>query len=749
MRKKMFLFLCVLFTLNMNAQDVDSLFDLSLEELMEIEVVSSSKVQQKKELAPNVISVFPNKIISNFGWNNIDQVLTKHQGFFPSQDFDRRTVGFRGVSEGWNNNHLLLLIDGVPFNDNLYGTAYTWEITPLFFANSVEVIRGPGSALYGTNATNGVITINTITPKNLKNNFILRTQYGERNTQIYDFMAAFSAKNFDIVTSLSYRKTDGLDYMSYVESGRTETDGSRSKFKIQDNRQSSYLFTKFSGKNKLAGFNFQYHRQDWNYKTGHGWLWQIPDKPETMKENRDILVIKYTYPFRAFVVPEFVVRYQIHRIDWDMWYYPTNAFDGFYPDGVNEYLKTSAQDIFTRFQFRFDLPKKMNAIIGVEPTVFLYSGDKEHYSNTDLNDAGGFLYDLNYDGEITDDEIVPAGEGWYAPFPNNENRQMGDWFEFITNKPVTNIGSFFQISSGELLGKKIQLTTGIRYDNEFYKYIDIYSADKDENQKTFDQFSPRAALIIAPTNKFSMKITAGKAFRAPTPTEMFGANTWTLASNLEQLVAEKIISYDIEFNFNILEHFYLNIVAYHTDFTGLIAYSLGNNNLSTNVYDIRNAGFESNFSYSRKNTFAFANLSYIQRTNETIFEAEKEWISEHDKRLTWAPAYFVNMGVSQKIGNFNLSFNGHWQSKVLRRDLDLYSEDEYTALGFTELPRENEIPGWFSIDTKFSYSYKFAEIGIDGKNLLDKDQFIAKSLKYPFDYKYVGRRVGAFMIFRF
>jgi len=161
----------ILFGFISNAQEkadtltMDDLFNMDIEQIMKLEVSSSSKSSQKVSVAPNVISVYSSSQIHSFNWNSLNDILYKHPGFFPSQDYDRRTVSFRGNFEGWNNNHLMLLVDGVPFNDNLYGTAYTWEITPLIFTKSLEIIKGTGAALYGTNATNGVLSINTFSYK--------------------------------------------------------------------------------------------------------------------------------------------------------------------------------------------------------------------------------------------------------------------------------------------------------------------------------------------------------------------------------------------------------------------------------------------------------------------------------------------------------------------------------------------------------------------------------------------------------
>jgi len=124
----------------------EQLYQMSLEDLLNIPVISSSKVEQRQIEAPNVVSAIPLDLSSYYGSRSINDILSFQPGFFIAQDYERSTVGFRGMFEGWNNNHLLMLIDGIPFNDNLYGTAYTWDITPLNFTNSLEVIFGPSSA---------------------------------------------------------------------------------------------------------------------------------------------------------------------------------------------------------------------------------------------------------------------------------------------------------------------------------------------------------------------------------------------------------------------------------------------------------------------------------------------------------------------------------------------------------------------------------------------------------------------------
>lgn len=220
----------------------------SLEELLNVQVISASKISQKMSEAPSVISLITEEQIRSYGWQSINDILFTQPGFFPSQDYDRITVGSRGLFEGWNNNHLLLLIDGVPMNDNLYGSAYTSEITPLCFIKSIEIIRGPGSALYGSNATNGVISINTLSSQQLQKKTLAQFRLGDNNTQIVDWVGGGDTDYFNYLLAINVVRTNGNGYDSYDGSFRTDENGALKKFKTRDDRTSTYLLEKSRGK---------------------------------------------------------------------------------------------------------------------------------------------------------------------------------------------------------------------------------------------------------------------------------------------------------------------------------------------------------------------------------------------------------------------------------------------------------------------------------------------------------------------
>src|ERR1043166_3954738 len=137
------------------------LTELSLEALGNIDVptvYAASKVEQKTTEAPSSITIVTADEIKRFGHRTLVDVLQSVQGFNVSYDRNYAFLGARGVSLGDFNSRVLLLVDGHRVNDNLTDGAFieTAFILDIDLVDRVEIIRGPGSVLYGNNAFFGV-----------------------------------------------------------------------------------------------------------------------------------------------------------------------------------------------------------------------------------------------------------------------------------------------------------------------------------------------------------------------------------------------------------------------------------------------------------------------------------------------------------------------------------------------------------------------------------------------------------------
>jgi Outer membrane receptor for ferrienterochelin and colicins len=143
--------------------DNDSIdfYTLSLEELMNIRVVSSTKTEMSMQKAPSVIRLFTKSDINEHGFQTIREVLDQVPGF-EIQEYraGHQLTWVRGVQSRYNNK-VLLLIDGVPMRDSYYGNFNIDEMIPIETVERIEIINGPGSVLYGTNSFSGVVSITT------------------------------------------------------------------------------------------------------------------------------------------------------------------------------------------------------------------------------------------------------------------------------------------------------------------------------------------------------------------------------------------------------------------------------------------------------------------------------------------------------------------------------------------------------------------------------------------------------------
>jgi len=752
-------------------QEASEVFNLLASQV----TTSSTKVAVQAIEAPNLVDIISGREITDYGWQSINDILYHLPGFAPSMDYDRRTVSSRGMFEGWNNNHYLLLMDGVPVNDMFYGSAYTSEITPVSIIKSLEVIRGPGSALYGSNATNGVITIHTYSGEDLGGRIVTRARVGDYGTQIYDITTGNKGKYFSYVLTYNDYRTNGNSYSGLDGSLRTDTFGYLQKFNIRDNRDSSYFMAKIEGEDFLKGLVIQYHRQYWNFQTGHGWIWHAPDFAESMFETMQNIFVSYSGKIGDKFSQEYVVRYQRHDIDWNTRYAENGSFGAFYPTGASEYLKTGADQIFSRAQWTYTLPTGGSVLGGMEGSVFKYSGDREHYANFNARDAAG----------------------GFPPFADNAYHPLGPWLEWIRDRNIPTYSFYGQVVSGKLFDKHLEATLGARYDEESVRFRGIDQPYNDAlgltsaglpqlmdipnavngyspyylgyptsalgapfqpvEHRTFRRTNPRAGIVFFATKNFSVKALTGKAFRAPSITELFGANTFSLASNPRKLKPELIRTSELALDWIINRWINVRANVFKTRFENQIAYSTQNNNLSSNIYTLSTHGAEAELLFAFKSISGFLNYSYNKRDSETI---QDNTIARSPNRTTWAPAQTATGGFRWTIAEkFLLSVSAEHQGKVYRRTSDFGVIDTLTGIGpFTDKIENGGVPvlynytyptyrtesvkAWTSMNVRLVYKItEESHAGFSISNATQSRITLIKNNNYPFDYQMEGRRV--------
>jgi iron complex outermembrane receptor protein len=211
--KKFLLFVgLLLFTISVSAvipEKVDSL--VRLQEV----IVSANKIQVNRNNIPLTISIIGREQIEASSESALLPVLSQHiPGLFVTQkgitgfgvsEGAAGTVNVRGVGGG---NKVLMLFDGQPQWAGVFGHA----LPDTYVASDVErveVIRGPGSLLYGSNAMGGVVNVITRRHKQEGRRTQVRVMYGSYNTQKYMINNGYNRNKFSSFVSLNHDRTEG------------------------------------------------------------------------------------------------------------------------------------------------------------------------------------------------------------------------------------------------------------------------------------------------------------------------------------------------------------------------------------------------------------------------------------------------------------------------------------------------------------------------------------------------------------
>lgn len=186
---------------SLNVQQAQ-LFEMTLEELLNVPVTTSTKTSVATDLAPSNIYTITGDEIRRYGARNLNELLSfLVPGVVNTEDGDESIAAFRGVATD-NNAKILMLINGHKVNPQwAKGATPELELGMVEDIERVEVIVGPGSALYGSGATIGVVNIITAAPSNSSSSSAF-VSYGTGESMKLDVNTATKVKD-DLRISVS------------------------------------------------------------------------------------------------------------------------------------------------------------------------------------------------------------------------------------------------------------------------------------------------------------------------------------------------------------------------------------------------------------------------------------------------------------------------------------------------------------------------------------------------------------------
>lgn len=198
--------------------------ELNLEELLEVPVTGSTLTEESLKTVPSVVTVFTREQIERLGLDYLYELLRLVPGFQVSRNADNPfnyTYSAGGRRLGNRALEILLVVDGRLFgNPRAVGADTGISLFPLAQIERVEVIQGPGSALYGSGAYTGVINIIS-----RKGDTSLNASLGNDNRHQLDWNWSEQMGGWQSNLFAHVYGDDGQDYR--LANGRTTTDARR------------------------------------------------------------------------------------------------------------------------------------------------------------------------------------------------------------------------------------------------------------------------------------------------------------------------------------------------------------------------------------------------------------------------------------------------------------------------------------------------------------------------------------------
>ncbi len=199
--------------------NISQLMQLDIEELFQVSV--ASKKNEPLKDAPSIVSVVTQKDIQQYGAKNLIDIFNRIPSLqtYGSHLINGNGLSIRGQSNQFYMTRILFLINGRPFRDSVTG-GWNFPLYSMFPINSIErieVIRGPGSVLYGTNAFSGVINIVTESHSGTKQADVAIVA-GSNDTYALETQYSDQIKDLDYHVAVKGTATEGWD-QNYVSEG--------------------------------------------------------------------------------------------------------------------------------------------------------------------------------------------------------------------------------------------------------------------------------------------------------------------------------------------------------------------------------------------------------------------------------------------------------------------------------------------------------------------------------------------------
>lgn len=572
-------------------------------------VITASRVPENIKRSASLTTVITEEQIRQMGARHLMDVLQTVPGmnawYHPDGHYQ---VDSRGVSKVGGQD-ILIMINSHPVNSSFTGGA-TWVYDTLTLDNvrRIEVIRGPGSAMYGANAFSGVINILTKQAQDI-DGVQMSASGGSYDTQQYNVLFGKTVRDLGIAFNFNYLKTDGYG-PHFEKDGQNLWDQQISQQVSKAMGRPVSLQSSLAPGNsdtgeekydaalslQYKGLKFDGRYVDRDRRPAASPLYTVnTDRLNNVNELVDYY-LNLSYETKLANGLDILGKVYRNHDDYDASYQMLSGTTVLTPTG----LTLLSKDGFTA------TPSNKNDRTGIEIQT-TYKMGKSNTVVAGITYEKMKQYDVNY-----------SANALYSPIP----------YVFIplsTIQDLTDRQNYNQDASRDFkaifvqdlwdITENIRLTVGARYDD----YSDFGSS-----------FNPRAGIAWEFVKGYDIKLLYGRAFRAPSFQELYNQNN-PLQQGNPNLEAEKIDTYEISLGADFSASFSGRITGFKNSIKDNIISvrtASGTGVVFQNLQSLDSQGVEAELKYDfGKGTYLAANYTYQESedadTNQSFYNIPK------------------------------------------------------------------------------------------------------------------------------
>jgi len=536
---------------------LEDLLEMGLETLMDLEVVTASRKPQAISEAPANIVVLTREVIARRGYRTLEEALRDVPGFDfttsqPAGEYPTHLV-FRGITDV-GQSKTLIMVDGIVRNDvsNGWFRNVGFDFT-LSDVERIEIVSGPGSALYGANAYAGLV-------------HVITSSEGESRRRLEVTARGTAGAHRTIVPEIVLRgdSGDGLRFQLAGRWYRTDGDGGAGRpdpgSYYHGNYEPDFVLTTEHG-------NMPNERNpDGSRKPlADGFRTDIDDVCLRGRVQKGHLSLGFTYWDRDEGLGSEVVGYE---------YFANTA-------GLDYRAHHAGYTVFAAYDH--DLAQ------GVVTRSRMY------FRSTRILPETGFVYTYKYQSvnNGTDPPVVDKlkgyhGEGYIAGLEQQVDLDVSSEGSLVAGIQLEQkIKQYAGISLGARQGAESSIVSST-YTSEEKSVQPVYFSRSaaafvqgehhlkgdyyftgglrfDADDEYGHVLNPRLALVKSPARGFGLKLLYGQAFKAPTVFELFDE----FRGN-EQLAPEKVGTVEVELSYRFTRAAQLRASYFYSRLTDII-----------------------------------------------------------------------------------------------------------------------------------------------------------------------------------